>query len=504
MATLAGTAPTGNTTAPFSSTTAYDLQRQRIQDEERKRQKAQQEALQRRLSTSGFQQGSGQTELQSRRLQQEMSEEERARLRDVDIVQAQLEEQARQAEMGRGLTREQMAQQSEQFGQTQGLTREQMAQQAGQFGLTQEQERYLQGQQITEAQRAQQATIQAAQQQQQKQIEHESKMEQGRLTATYAQIASTEGIAAAERDLQSKLASDEMAQRKAEYEGQMGYQYTALTQDAAQFARSMGLQEAEAQRAADQFAQQMAWEQQSYYDTQNFAMTQQYMDQRFQKDLASINNQYATGLVELESSLKMDEEGKRLQWDALYRRGLNGEVVNTSKMSPNELAAYQSGLSGARKDEYDRRMQEQLDLRNNMIINASEPEVVDRVLDIYAQWGITPWYPGQTTNTNTRVAYAAPTPAPTPVTPTFNLNTSTRTVTNPFNTNWLLNRTPITPTIGIPGRTTFPPTIPTNTGGYTPLVSTGTPVYPLNTSGVNPVTWSPAGTTRYNTGYSLF
>lgn len=402
MASTAGT----TTQDTYGSTKAYDLQRQRIQDEERRNQRRQQEALQRRLSTSGFNQGSGQTELQSRRLQQELSQQERNRLRDVDIVQAQLEEQARQAELGRGLTREQMAQQAgqfeasqaqqaEQFGATQGLTREQMAQQASQFGLTQEQERYLQGQAIAEQQRAQQATIQAAQQQQQKQIEHEQKMEQGRLTATYAQIASTEGIAAAERDLQANLAADEMAQRKAEFTANMGYQYTALEQDAAQFAREMGLAESEAQRAADQFATQMAWERTKLTETQNFALSQQVMDQNFQTNLARINNEYATELVNLESTLRMDEEGKRLQWDALYRRGLNGEVVDTSRMSPNELAAYQSGLSGARKDEYDRRMQEQLDLRNNMIINAAEPEVVDRVLDIYAQWGITPWVPGQ-------------------------------------------------------------------------------------------------------------
>jgi len=35
-------------------------------------------------------------------------------------------------------------------------------------------------------------------------------------------------------------------------------------------------------------------------------------------------------------------------------------------------------------------MQNQEDLRNNMIINAGEPKVVQRVLDIYNQWGVQP------------------------------------------------------------------------------------------------------------------
>ena len=391
------------TTAPVQPNQAFDLQKKQIREEEARRQKEQANAMQRRLSTSGFQQGSGQSELQQRRLQQELGQQQAQRLGAVDIEQAQQAEAARQAELGRGLTREQMAQQESQFqAGTLGLTREQMAQEAAQFGQTIEQQKYLQSQQL--GQEAQQfagqqelayTQLQSQQQQEQAQRELQIKLENMRGDQQYLQIQAASGTAAAERNMAERLANKQIQESQQERLQKYGAEAAQLNQQADQFARQLGFNEAEAATAAQQFTEDLLWQKDQLYSTQSFAREMAQSDQTFQKELATLQDTFASGQITLESVTKMGEEAQRLVWDSIYRRGQNGEILDTSTMSPTEATAYQAGLAGARKDEFDRRMQQQLDLRNNMIINASEPEVVARVQQVYAQFGITPWYPGQ-------------------------------------------------------------------------------------------------------------
>ena len=104
--------------------------------------------------------------------------------------------------------------------------------------------------------------------------------------------------------------------------------------------------------------------------------------------MALLNDKIATGQITLQDAIDDANSAVKVKLDSLFDRGANGEVINTSRMNPTELAAYNMGLAGNTKDQMDRDIQGQLDLRNSMVINASEPEVVDRIAHIYATFGV--------------------------------------------------------------------------------------------------------------------
>jgi len=402
----------------------YDVQRKQIQEQERRSREAQNQALQRRLAGSGFTRGSGMLEAQEARQEQAGKEQEAARLGQVDVAQLAAQQATQEAEAGRTLTREQMAQQAEQFGQTQEQAQAQFeatqAQQAEQFGqtigleikkldttasLTREQ--MMQDLGLSEAElRQREKEFYGGQTLTREQMIHEYNLEVTRQAMTtaietarnsvaYKEIASREGIAAAERSAQLNIVTKQIAEQKAAREAQLGYEYEALYEQVQQAAGRLALEggrlaldEATAKRAADLAVNQFAWEKQQRDEDQAWAQKTYEGDQKFQKDMALLNDKIATGQITLQDAIDDANSAVKVKLDSLFERGANGEVIDTSRMNPTELAAYNMGLAGNTKDQMDRDIQGQLDLRNSMVINASEPEVVDRIAHIYATFGV--------------------------------------------------------------------------------------------------------------------
>lgn len=411
MATL----PT--TTVEGTQQTAYDVQRRQIADEERRNRQQQSQALQRRLAGSGFTRGSGMLEGQESRQEQDLRMQEQARLGQVDVAQLQAEQAAREAEAGRGLTREQMAQQAEQFGQSQAqtaaLTREQMAQTGQQFGQTMAleqrkltssenltREQMMQELGLTEAEmRQREEEFYAGQEMTREQMLHEYNIEATRLNATaalenarnsiaYREIASREGVAAAERQAQMDIVTKQMQDSAAERTAKYGELAAQREQEATQWAQQFGLDEYQTKQTAELARDQFTWEQAQKDEDQAWAQSTYIGDQNFEKSMALLNDKIATGQMTLEDAINDANEAVKVKMDSLYARGANGEIIDTSRMSPMELSAYNMGLAGQTKEEFDRTVNNQAELRNAMVINAAEPEVVQRIEQIYASFGI--------------------------------------------------------------------------------------------------------------------
>lgn len=83
------------------ATNQYDIQRQNIRDEEQRRRKEEQDALQRRLASRGFGAGTGYTETQQMKTDIASREGERQRLSGVDVSQLASQEAADEAERQR-------------------------------------------------------------------------------------------------------------------------------------------------------------------------------------------------------------------------------------------------------------------------------------------------------------------------------------------------------------------------------------------------------------------
>jgi hypothetical protein len=344
---------------------SYDLQRRQIQDEERRRQQTQQEALQRRLSTSGFQHGSGHAELQSRRLGQEMGYQEQARLSEVDVAQRQAEQQ--HAQQSSLLQQQQTGQERLQAAEHQ----QQESQFGRQFGLA------------TRAQTAQETQAEA-------ENRLKAQIAEMQNSVAYREIASREGMDAANRAMTWQVQESNIAQQQEALRQQYGYQYTKLAQEAGQFARSMGLSEAEAQRAADEFTANLLWEKQSFQQNYQWEV-QKFRDSHSQQmEIKTLESGLMANTLNLQHILQDRAGDKKLMLDNMYSRGIAGEVLDTSRMTPAQANAYQMGLSGAKKEDYDRQVATQQDLLNSMIINASTPAVAQRIATIYAMFGYQP------------------------------------------------------------------------------------------------------------------
>jgi len=413
-------------TAP-KAPTSFDTQRTQIQSEEARRQKNQQEAMQRRLSTSGFQQGSGIAELQSRRLQNDMGIQEQTRLSGVDVAQRAAEEAQRNAlELQanvQGLTREQMAMTQGQFetnvefeARKQAAAERQFGQQFGLESAAQSIGAQQFGQTLglqTRAQTAEEEQYAASQELKVWQAAVSKQQEEDKLamtatlaanedalrvelqgmqnTAAYQALASREGIEAANRAMTQQLQTQKITDEQIARTQQYGFAYKELRQSTYEFGRQMSLSEAEAMLAADQFADNMLWQESQFDQNLEFESDKFYADQDQQRDMAELNNTLALNTLNLQDTINDENETRKLMLDNMFSRGVSGELMDTSKMSPDQANAYQAGLSGKNKQDYDREVATQNELLNSMVINAATPAVVQRVADIYASFG---YYPG--------------------------------------------------------------------------------------------------------------
>jgi hypothetical protein len=395
---------------------SYDQQRKQIQDEERRRQQSQQDAMQRRLAGSGFKAGSGMLEAQQGRLGQALSQEEQARLSGVDVAQRQAEEQqANQLQLQSNeqqLTREQMAQQQAQFGSTLGLQERQQGaseQQFGQqFGL-QQRAQTAEEQQFEAAQNLETWKTELAARQEQNRLAQEAdiatkeramqeNLQYMRNSVEYQRMANEMGTEAADRALAWKMQEQTIGQQKADREAQYGFAYQQLYEQVIQANEKIGMEQAQLEQASRQFTDEMLWQKQQFESNLGWESERFYSDQKQQRSMATLGNQLANNTLTLQDSINDANESKKLMVQNMFARGAAGEVIDTTKMSPDQLNAYQAGLSGKSKEQYDQEVANQQALLNSMVINAATPEVVQRVMDIYSMFG---YAPGYTSTTNT-------------------------------------------------------------------------------------------------------
>ena len=351
---------------------AAEMQRSTIRREAQREREQAQEAIARRMAGQGFAAGSGMLEATQAEQEALLRQGEQGRLGEVDVAQAQAQAQLREAaaarEQAKVLTAAQLEQQA-------NLTMEDLAQSGSLERARQEiQKSEIARQEISEREAR----------------DLEARMADARNSLEYQQIASTEGVAEAERRTRYSIEQENFQQQEKERQQKYGFAYDQLIQEASNFGREMGLREEEARATAEQVTNQLLWEREKYGSEYSWRAEELTSNQDFQIEIANLNDSIERGQLNLADQIQQNTEKRKMEYDTLYNRGASGEDLDTSGMSDRQKYAYQAGMSRVNKDQFDRDIQQQLDLQNSMIVNAAEPVIVQRVMDIYAQWGITP------------------------------------------------------------------------------------------------------------------
>jgi hypothetical protein len=287
---------------------SYDLQRQKVRDEEQNRRKQEQAALQRRLAGRGFTAGSGYTESQQAQTDIAARQGERTRLGDVDI-----------AEAGAGEQRAENERQREWMGGQNSETR---------------------------------------------------KLEERRLTNDEKQQAWAQGMTEdqfVEQKLQNLrgygLEVEGLNQRQQEIDDAANNFSNKLEFD--YWATEAGYSDADRQRA---------WAERQGTLERNAATETNRENQDFQAAFAEFGELLARGRMELENTINIENAGLKMRTDSMYNLGLSGEKINTENLSPIESDAYNMGLAGKSKSDYDFMIQDQISKRNLMIVTSIEDE----------------------------------------------------------------------------------------------------------------------------------
>lgn len=344
----------------------YDIQRKQIRDDESRIRTDKKKAMERQLAGSGMTRGSGVLEAQTARQDQELGRQEQQRLSGVDYAQLQATDQERQAEEARKLEREKMSQQESQFQTTTGIGSEQFGQT---LGFQREQ---LGTQTLLEREK----------------MSQDARLERGRQTLQYSEMASREGVAAAERQLNWDISvqrhEEEVEERKQKY----SLAHEQLREDAAQFGLRLGFDREEAMRSSKEHADQLIWEKEKYSEDSEWRKESYYNDQIFQEGMKKLENDLAEGRMTLQDAMDNANLAQKAKTDSLYTRGLNNETIDITKLSPIEVSAYNMGRAGWTKEEYDRSVDSRNALRDSMVVNAAEPDVVSRIAMIFQQFGV--------------------------------------------------------------------------------------------------------------------
>lgn len=316
-------------TTQMQQPNAYDLQRQKIRDEEQNRRKQEQAALQRRLAGRGFTAGTGYAETQQAQTDIAARQGERNRLGDVDIAEAGAGEQRAENERQRTWqTGERVGSQEFQGGQNAEVRRLQERQ------LTSEEQQQAFAQGMTREQFAEQ------------------------------KLQNLRGYGLAVEDVNQRQQQIDDAARNAD--NQLEFDY---------WATQAGYSDAERQRA---------WAERQGVLERTDAAAVNRENQEFQAAFAEFSEMLTRGRMELENSINVANAGLKMRTDSLYNLGLAGEQINTANLSPLEVDAYNMGLAGKSKGDYDLAIQDQIQKRNLMIVTSIEDDKTKS--DIIDMW----------------------------------------------------------------------------------------------------------------------
>lgn len=322
-------------------TNQYELQRQKIRDEEARRRNEEQAALQRRLAGRGFTAGSGYTESQQAQAETAARQGERSRLTDVDIAEAGADEQRaeneRQRQWQSGEAEKVRTWQTGESQATRGWqTSERVGQQEWQAGQNAEVRR-LEARRLT----------------------NEEKIQARQMGLAEDQFA--------EQKLQNireyGLSIEDMNQRQQQLDDAAAQAQSQL--DFNYWAQEAGYTENERERA---------WQERQATTAYGRQQETTLQAQNFQMGLAEYSELLTRGRMELEDTINRDNAALKMRADSLYNMGLSGAKVDTKNLSKIEIDAYNMGLAGKAKNDYDFSIQDQIQRRNMTIITSISDE----------------------------------------------------------------------------------------------------------------------------------
>lgn len=325
----------------------YDLQKTAVRDEEAKRRKLEQEALQRQLASRGFGAGSGFAEASQNKLQQSNLAGERARLMGIDVNQLSAAEAANEAQKNREFTT------SEREGSQAYGTQERLGTQGFQTQERLGQEKY----------------------------------------GTQERLG-TQGFQTQERlgtqayGTQERLGAEAYGNKQ--FEQEMGLKRQALDDAANQFnskldfdywAQNAGYTEAERDRA---------WKDQQNVKNQNFSLVQDEIRNANTQDLAILNTQLSQSTLNYQNIIANNNAALKSRTDLMFTMGANGTPLDEgtiSKLTPLEQDAYNMGIQGKYKSDYDAFIKNETDLRNQQVLSlATDPKLADRIKEIWGEY----------------------------------------------------------------------------------------------------------------------
>jgi len=346
---MATTTVNGAPAAPQNN--QYDLQRQRVRDEEAKNRKLQQEAMQRSLAGRGFAGGTGFAEAQTNKADIEAREGERQRLGGIDIAEAGAEEQRAEAERARTW-------------------------QTGERVGSQE----FAGGQAAEERKFQTGEREGTQTWQASQNAEVNRLTERRLTAEEQAEARRMGLSEdqfAEQKLQNVreygLSLEESNQRQLQIDDAAAQAQSKLDFD--YWSKEAGFADADRERA---------WQERQGALEREEVSAENREAREFQLSLSGYQDLLTRGRMELQDTLETNQAAVKTRTDLMYQYGVSNTPVDTTNLTQLEKDSYEMGKSGRGYEDMQKYISDQTTLRNQIVLTLAEaPELKD---DITAIW----------------------------------------------------------------------------------------------------------------------
>lgn len=325
----------------------YDLQKTAVRDEEAKRRKLEQDALQRQLASRGFGAGSGFAEGAQNQLQQSNLAGERARLMGIDVNQLSAAEASNEADRARNWqTGERQGSQEFQTGERQG----------------------------TETYNSSEANKNRA---------FTTGEREGTQTFQTGERLGAEKFQGGQFDQEIALKNKALDDAANQFASKLDFDY---------WAQNAGYDEADRARA---------WEEVQKTKERNFTVQQDEVKYQNTQDLAILGEELAQGRLTLQDTMARNSAALKTRTDLMFNIGANGTELDPDvydTLSQLEKDSYNSGIQGKSKEDYDAFIKDQIDLRNQKVLAAASPDSEEGIVDtIDAIWKEYEYlFPGET------------------------------------------------------------------------------------------------------------
>jgi hypothetical protein len=329
----------------------YDVRRQAIRDEETKRRKAEQEAMQRRLASRGFTAGTGYAESQQRKAEEEAMAGERGRLQGVDIEQLAAGERSTEAARAREW---------------------QTGERVGAQSAASEEARAARGWQTGESEAA------AARAANEARLGREWQTGEAGAARGWQSEEAGRGreFTAQQAEKEREIAWAGLEQRQQEIDNAATEFVSKLDFD--YWATESGFSEAERERA---------WQERQNTIARNAASVETALDREWRTEMLGYEDILLRGRMELSDVLETQQAALKNRTDYLYQLGQSNTPVDTSDLSSIEKDAYEMGKTGRAYEDYQKYIIDQTTLRNQLVLTLAEaPELKDDITSIWKEF----------------------------------------------------------------------------------------------------------------------